>query len=294
MLFSVLSGFLIFCGFFALSIVLLVRCRLFYHILVGPLRIAVSSGLPTKLILRNYDHLIDYCSPFYRGELSFPDFPSSASALSHFAETKRLFGLFYLAAPLCFLSALLLTALKARVQTARRPSRRRSAKRSRNAARSRSAAFLPCRKQASFRAAFRRGLSSALAAAGILGMLVPAVCLFLFASDFHGTFWLMHKILFQNDDWIFNAGTDPVITILPERYFLCCGIALAAALLLFSAAALRLGRQLVRATSSFPAAAPKAPSLPPQEMPPIFLPARKNTSDTPDLPNPNDGSPHPS
>ncbi len=37
-------------------------------------------------------------------------------------------------------------------------------------------------------------------------------------------FTLMHKLLFRNDYWIFDAATDPVITILPDTFFLHCGV----------------------------------------------------------------------
>ena len=45
----------------------------------------------------------------------------------------------------------------------------------------------------------------------------------------------MHHILFDNNDWIFDAATDPIITILPERYFLCCGMGIILFLLLAAA-----------------------------------------------------------
>ena len=33
----------------------------------------------------------------------------------------------------------------------------------------------------------------------------------------------MHKILFNNDDWLFDYETDPIIYLLPEEFFLTCG-----------------------------------------------------------------------
>lgn len=231
MFLSIFSGFFIFCGLFAFSIVLLVRCRLFYHILAAPLHIAADSGLSTEIILRNYDCLIDYCSPFYSGKLAFPDFPSSASALSHFAETKRLFEVFYLAVPLCILSAVLLIAFDARMH----PSLWFSRIRSTFGIPHPSGIFGMSRIPKNvFRTLFLRGLSSALKAAGSLCLLVPSVCLLLFLTDFHQAFWQMHRIFFRNNDWLFDARTDPVITILPERYFLCCGVAIVLQLMLFA------------------------------------------------------------
>ena len=44
------------------------------------------------------------------------------------------------------------------------------------------------------------------------------------AIDWQWAFTTMHEIFFDNDYWIFNAYTDPVIKILPEEFFFHCGI----------------------------------------------------------------------
>ena len=181
--------------------------------LVTPLDIMSESGLTKELILRNYDCLIDYCSPFYTGGLSFPDFPSSSSALSHFAETKVLFSWFSLAVPGAFLLGILFVCIRAQ-----RPQKGR----------------------------IRQELSRALHLTAWLCFLVPALCFVLFLTDFHKTFYGMHRIFFRNDDWMFNAATDPVITILPERYFLCCGMFIALFLLIAAVVVGRLRRRVVR------------------------------------------------
>ena len=41
-----------------------------------------------------------------------------------------------------------------------------------------------------------------------------------------------HKLFFDNDDWIFNPRTDPVIKILPDEFFMHCAIAIIAIVLL--------------------------------------------------------------
>ncbi|KYH34594.1 hypothetical protein CLTEP_14220 [Clostridium tepidiprofundi DSM 19306] len=40
--------------------------------------------------------------------------------------------------------------------------------------------------------------------------------------DFNKSFTYFHKILFNNDYWLFNEKTDPVIKILPEPFFFHC------------------------------------------------------------------------
>lgn len=44
--------------------------------------------------------------------------------------------------------------------------------------------------------------------------------------NWNWTFTIMHRILFRNDFWIFNAATDPVILILPDEVFLADGAAI--------------------------------------------------------------------
>ncbi len=49
---------------------------------------------------------------------------------------------------------------------------------------------------------------------------VPFVALFFLTVNFNRFFILFHELFFNNDDWIFNAATDPIILVLPEQFFL--------------------------------------------------------------------------
>lgn len=51
---------------------------------------------------------------------------------------------------------------------------------------------------------------------------IPLVIGFLAAIDFNKAFVIFHQIVFRNDYWIFDEVTDPVITILPEAFFMHC------------------------------------------------------------------------
>lgn len=55
-------------------------------------------------------------------------------------------------------------------------------------------------------------------------ILVPAIFGTGFALNFDATFTLFHKIFFRNDYWLFDSATDPIIKILPEEFFLLCGV----------------------------------------------------------------------
>lgn len=59
-----------------------------------------------------------------------------------------------------------------------------------------------------------------LKTAAIALTLFTVIPLIMFAIDFNGTFILFHKLFFRNNYWIFDPRTDPIITILPETFFL--------------------------------------------------------------------------
>jgi len=57
-----------------------------------------------------------------------------------------------------------------------------------------------------------------------IAIFVPFVLLFILAIDFDSMFLIFHEILFDNDAWIFNPATDPIITVLPQEFFMYCFI----------------------------------------------------------------------
>lgn len=48
----------------------------------------------------------------------------------------------------------------------------------------------------------------------------PLFLIFLIIVSFDQVFLLFHKILFNNDLWLFNPMTDPVINVLPQELFM--------------------------------------------------------------------------
>lgn len=56
------------------------------------------------------------------------------------------------------------------------------------------------------------------------GLFVPFFVLILIMLNFETLFVLFHQVFFNNDAWIFNASTDPIILALPETFFMHCFI----------------------------------------------------------------------
>lgn len=70
----------------------------------------------------------------------------------------------------------------------------------------------------------RRKKTAFLKLAAILTVAVPAVLGLLIALNWQMFFVMFHELFFNNNYWIFNAVTDPVITILPDAYFMHCAL----------------------------------------------------------------------
>lgn len=76
--------------------------------------------------------------------------------------------------------------------------------------------------------------------AGILTVAIPAVLGALIALNWQRVFVLFHKIVFNNDYWIFDPITDPVIMMLPDAFFMHCAILIIALVILGSVLCLLL------------------------------------------------------
>lgn len=75
-----------------------------------------------------------------------------------------------------------------------------------------------------------------LLASSITAVVLPSLLGIYMAVDFDRAFYYFHKLFFKNDYWIFDPVTDPVITILPEDFFMHCAIMIIIIVLIFCAA----------------------------------------------------------
>lgn len=58
----------------------------------------------------------------------------------------------------------------------------------------------------------------------LIAALIPIGLLIFLAVNFDYMFLLFHKLLFDNDAWIFNPATDPIINVLTQEFFMLCFI----------------------------------------------------------------------
>ena len=82
----------------------------------------------------------------------------------------------------------------------------------------------------------KRGSSSWMLASPVIVCILPLFIALACAIDFNRIFVLFHKIVFNNDDWLFSVYEDPIILFLPERFFMQCALIIVATVLLGCAA----------------------------------------------------------
>lgn len=109
---DILIGLVFTLLFISIGVIAAVNLRFIYYLDVSLLKIPETSGLNRQAILDNYNALIDYNSPFFKGELKFPTLPASSSGLQHFAEVKSIFVAFYYIGLISLICAILIILYK--------------------------------------------------------------------------------------------------------------------------------------------------------------------------------------
>ena len=71
----------------------------------------------------------------------------------------------------------------------------------------------------------------------IITVVLPLIVGIAALINFDALFLIFHKIVFSNDDWIFDPVTDPIINMLPETFFLQCAVIIIATMLIGAAVA---------------------------------------------------------
>lgn len=100
--------------FISIAVVITINFRPLYYMDIKLLNIEAISSLPKDEIVKNYNALIDYSSPFFKGDLVFPTLPASESGLSHFADVKTLFIDFYILGAITMILGIIIIIKKSR------------------------------------------------------------------------------------------------------------------------------------------------------------------------------------
>lgn len=144
-------------------------------------------NLTSTEIKENYDALIDYNSFWGPDRLRFPHLPSSQNALTHFEEVKSIFLEFQVIFVIGIIMLVILILLYKKLY--------------------KTYEYLLC--------------------GGLFTIFLPFTIAIFIYVNFNKVFILFHKIAFNNDYWIFDYRTDPIITFLPENFFMLAAICIA-------------------------------------------------------------------
>ncbi len=179
-----ITSLLLFFLIVSFSVTLTLNFRPLYYMDIDALNIEQRSGLSKEEIKLNYDALIDYNSIF--GGVEELEFPTLAMSETGRIHFEEVKVIFVFFQWAAVVCAVLTAVL-----------------------------LYLNKKQENYK--FWKYTS-------ILSVGIPAILGVLIAVNWDMVFVLFHKLMFNNDYWIFDASTDPVIMILPDSFFMHCAI----------------------------------------------------------------------
>lgn len=97
----------------------------------------------------------------------------------------------------------------------------------------------------------RESLGTYLKLSALMTFVIPFMLSIPFLVDFSRSFVLFHEIAFSNDYWIFDPAIDPVITILPEWFFMYAAFLILIFMAVFASLSFFLGRYLEKKNKNF-------------------------------------------
>lgn len=171
-----------------ISVTITVLTRSLYYFDIENLNIPERSGISAEDCKLNYDALIEYNTLGGSSELIFPTLPMSEQGKIHFQEVREIFLAMQVIAIVGVIT--LITWI----------------------------VYIKKKKTKNCDHAEWMHLT------GVVTLFVAAMVGISIAVDWQWTFTAMHKIFFDNDYWLFNPNRDPVIKMLPDEFFMHCGI----------------------------------------------------------------------
>ena len=188
----------------SLGITLPILFRPFYYMQINALGLPERTGLTFSDIKFAYDEMMDYCLGL-RPDFSAGILPFSEEGASHFADVR---ALFFVDFAIIGISAVSLAII---------------------------AVILKKKKLSLHRFCGRSPQFWSVASISALSAIIGISC----AINFKQTFIFFHKIFFiGKTNWTFQASEDPIIRLLPNRFFSNCAVLIFAVIVVFSVAIL--------------------------------------------------------
>ncbi len=194
--------------------------------------LANYTGYSEEEILQNYDALISYNSIINEDELlTLPTLPQSDHARIHFMEVKKIFVHFQVAGAVTGYLVILYYGISKMSQWKRQYKAKKLPKGS---------------KEELAIKANRKRVARSLKLTGLFSVIIPAALGVAIAVNWEWAFVTFHHIMFDNDYWIFNYRTDPIIDMLPDAYFMHCAIMIIALVVICSLLCFLRGKRILK------------------------------------------------
>lgn len=170
-----------------ISTIMALNSQFIYHYSINKYSLDKLGNISKEMLIKDFNTLIKYLQNPFIEKLKFNNFPMSINGEFHFYEVKRIFLFIY---GITIFIALLFIVL-----------------------------FIVNKiigKKIYFYKILNYGANT----------LIFIIISFLSAIfiDFSKAFVVFHKIFFNNDYWIFDERTDPIIKVLPEEVFMLYSI----------------------------------------------------------------------
>lgn len=168
------------------AILLVFNCTYIYKICIEIFNLESKSNISKNLLMGDYKKIISYVTNPFTKKLEFDNFNMSAQGEFHFFEVKNIVFVVEIIFIVLLVLGIILFLLK----------RKRRFK-------------FPIRSLNYF---------------FYFTIIIIGILLILIYFDFSYVFDKFHEMLFNNDYWVFNPNTDPIIKVLPEEFFMFCGV----------------------------------------------------------------------
>lgn len=170
-----------------ISTLIVTNSKSIYYSTIEKFDLEARGGITQEEVKSNYSYIVDYIlSKEKSEEFKLPTMEYSKDGAVHFFEVRKLFDLAKIAAVTLLLGLAFLMGVYYYNYKNWRP----------------------------------------LKYIGLTLIAMPIVSSLVVSTSFSFFFEVFHKIFFNNDKWLFDPLTDPIINILPEGFFALCAAAI--------------------------------------------------------------------
>lgn len=179
-----------------ISVLIALNIKSIYSYVIGKYDLLSKVDITKEMLLEDYKSLIKYLQNPFIKKLKFNNFIMSKSGEFHFYEVKNIFLGIYFIVIISMIIFLIHTLIKKHKY-----------------------------EKNEMLKIFNRAANILITSFGILLVVI--------VTNFSKAFVVFHKIFFNNDYWIFDKKTDPIIKVLPEELFKLYAIIIIALTLIF-------------------------------------------------------------